>query len=184
MKVFLSHSVKDAEFVERLADALIAADFEPWLCEVDIEKSENIVAKIEEGLAQCDLALVVWSPDAATSNWTKEEWTSVLARQVAEQKIRLGIVLLREHPLPVVLQNKRHIDARSDQGTGLRETVKWLQPYIEFSHVSKSFDRPVLADYSFELYENETLAILGSPGSGKSLILRLIMGFEQSDSGE
>ena len=39
MKVFLSHSTKDKEFVQRLADALIGADFEPWLCEVDIEKN-------------------------------------------------------------------------------------------------------------------------------------------------
>jgi len=68
MKVFLSHSTKDQEFVRRLADALTSADFIPWFCEVDIEKNENFVARIEEGLTQCDLALVVWSPDAATSN--------------------------------------------------------------------------------------------------------------------
>jgi hypothetical protein len=112
MKVFLSHSTKDKEFVQRLADALIGADFTPWLCEVDIEKNENFVAKIEQGLTECDVALVVWSPDAAKSEWTKEEWTSVLARQVAEQRIRLGIVLLRECPLPELLRTKNYIDAR------------------------------------------------------------------------
>jgi hypothetical protein len=93
----------------------------------DIGTNENFVAKIEEGLAQCDVSLVVWSPDSATSVWTKEEWTSVLARQVAEQRIRLGIVLLRECPLPELLRTKNYIDARSDQGAGLRKTVKWLK---------------------------------------------------------
>jgi TIR domain len=88
MKVFLSHSTKDKGFVQRLADALAGADFTPWLCEMDIEKNENLVSEIEKGLTECDVALVVWSPDAAKSEWTKEEWTSVLARQVAEQKIR------------------------------------------------------------------------------------------------
>jgi TIR domain len=127
MKVFLSHSTKDKEFVRRLADALTGAHFTPWLCEVDIEKNENFVAKIEQGLAECDVALVVWLPDAAKSDWTKEEWTSVLARQVAEQKIRLGIVLLRECPLPELLRTKNYIDARGDQGVGLRETVNWLK---------------------------------------------------------
>jgi hypothetical protein len=127
MTVFLSHSTKDKEFVQRLADALIDAGFEPWLCEVDIDPGENFVGKIDDGLARCDVALVVWSPDAATSNWTKEEWTSVLARQVAEQKIRLGIILLREHPLPQLLRTKNYIDARSDQTAGLSETVKWLK---------------------------------------------------------
>jgi len=58
MKVFLSHSTKDKEFVQRLADALTDADFEPWLCEVDIEKNENFEAKIEQGLTECDVALV------------------------------------------------------------------------------------------------------------------------------
>src|SRR5580658_4846253 len=127
MKVFLSHSTKDKEFVQRLADALIGAGFAPWLYEVDIENSENFVARIEDGLAQCDVALAVWSPDAASSNWIREEWTSVLARQVAEQKIRLGIVLLREHPLPQLLRTKNYIDARSDQAAALRETVRWLK---------------------------------------------------------
>jgi len=37
MKVFLSHSTKDKEFVQRLADALTGAGFTPWLCEVDID---------------------------------------------------------------------------------------------------------------------------------------------------
>jgi hypothetical protein len=127
MKVFLSHSTKDKEFVQRLAAALTSAGFTPWLCEVDIERGENFVGRIEEGLTRCDIALVVWSPDAATSSWTKEEWTSVLARQVAEQKIRLGIVFLRECPLPELLRNKNYIDARSDKEAGIREAVEWLK---------------------------------------------------------
>ena len=52
MKVFLSHSTKDKEFVLRLAAALEDADFKPWLCEVDIDRGENFVAKINEGLWQ------------------------------------------------------------------------------------------------------------------------------------
>jgi hypothetical protein len=74
MKVFLSHSTKDKQFVEQLAAAIIGAGFEdPWLCEVDVEKNDNFVAEIEKGLTACDVALVIWSPDAAKSNWTTEE---------------------------------------------------------------------------------------------------------------
>jgi TIR domain-containing protein len=65
MKVFLSHSTKDKEFVQRLALVLEGAGFEPWQCEVGIEKNENFVAKIDQGLAEYDVALLVWSPDAA-----------------------------------------------------------------------------------------------------------------------
>jgi hypothetical protein len=41
MKVFLSHSTTDRDFVQRLADALTDADFTPWLCEVDTEKKRR-----------------------------------------------------------------------------------------------------------------------------------------------
>src|SRR5450755_1844252 len=127
MKVFLSHSTKDADFVKQLAAAIIGAGFEdPWLCEVDVEKNDNFVAEIEKGLTACDVALVIWSPDAAKSNWSTEEWTSVLSRQVKEQRVRLGIVMLRDCPLPELLRTKNYISAQRDQQAGLRETIAWL----------------------------------------------------------
>ena len=58
MKVFLSHSTKDKQFVEALADELKTEKIESWLCEVDIEFGENFVAKIEEGLRDADLAVL------------------------------------------------------------------------------------------------------------------------------
>src|SRR5271165_2337224 len=82
MKVFLSHSTKDKQFVQALAAELETEKIEPWLCEVDIEFGENFVAKIEEGLGDADLAVLFWSPEAARSDWTRLEWTSVPAREI------------------------------------------------------------------------------------------------------
>jgi len=110
-----------------LADALAGCDFAPWLCEVDIDRGENFVAKINEGLAQSDLALLVWSPDAAKSSWTEQEWTSLLAQQVEEHKVRLGIILLRDHPLPPLLRTSNRIEARCDHASAIRETLDWLK---------------------------------------------------------
>ena len=58
MKVFLSHSTKDKQFVKTLAAELEAEKIEPWLCEVDIELGQNFVAKIEEGLRDADLTVL------------------------------------------------------------------------------------------------------------------------------
>ena len=59
-----------------------------------------------------------------------------------------------------------------------------LGPVIEFSNVSISFnDRPVLEDVSFSVDRGETLCILGRSGVGKSVSLRLLMGFLKPDSG-
>lgn len=56
-------------------------------------------------------------------------------------------------------------------------------PYIEFQHVSKTFDRPVLVDCNFHVNAGETLAIIGRSGVGKSVSLSHIMGFLKPDSG-
>ena len=55
--------------------------------------------------------------------------------------------------------------------------------YIEFRHVYKTFDRPVLVDSNFHINAGETVAIIGRSGVGKSVTLAHIMGFLKPDSG-
>jgi phospholipid/cholesterol/gamma-HCH transport system ATP-binding protein len=57
-------------------------------------------------------------------------------------------------------------------------------PLIEFKNVSIAFgDRQVLDDVSFTVRRGETLCILGRSGVGKSVTLRLLMGFLEADAG-
>jgi phospholipid/cholesterol/gamma-HCH transport system ATP-binding protein len=55
--------------------------------------------------------------------------------------------------------------------------------YIEFRHVNKTFDKPVLVDSNFHVDAGETVAIIGRSGVGKSVTLSHIMGFLKPDSG-
>lgn len=55
--------------------------------------------------------------------------------------------------------------------------------YIEFRQVTKTFDRPVLVDCSFQIDAGETIAIIGRSGVGKSVTLSHIMGFHKPTSG-
>ncbi|HEY1239264.1 MAG TPA: ATP-binding cassette domain-containing protein [Bryobacteraceae bacterium] len=55
--------------------------------------------------------------------------------------------------------------------------------YIEFQHVYKTFDHPVLVDSNFHVNPGETVAIIGRSGVGKSVTLSHIMGFLKPDSG-
>ena len=58
------------------------------------------------------------------------------------------------------------------------------EPIIAFSHVDISFDdRPVLEDLSFSMNRGQTLCILGRSGVGKSVALRMLMGFLKPDEG-
>jgi phospholipid/cholesterol/gamma-HCH transport system ATP-binding protein len=55
---------------------------------------------------------------------------------------------------------------------------------IEFRNVTKSFeDEAVLSNVSFKIRRGETKVILGVSGSGKSTILKLILGLIRPDSG-
>jgi phospholipid/cholesterol/gamma-HCH transport system ATP-binding protein len=59
-----------------------------------------------------------------------------------------------------------------------------VKPIIVFDDVSISFDgRAVLENVSFSVNRGETLCILGRSGVGKSVSLRLLMGFLKPDSG-
>ena len=56
---------------------------------------------------------------------------------------------------------------------------------IEFRGVYKQFDdEPVLKDVSFRIGPGETKIILGASGSGKSTILKLILGLIRPDEGQ
>jgi len=59
------------------------------------------------------------------------------------------------------------------------------QPAVLFDHVSLAFDeKVVLQDISFTLLPGHTKIILGASGSGKSTILKLILGLLKPDGGE
>lgn len=58
------------------------------------------------------------------------------------------------------------------------------QPYIEFQDISISFGQHRVLDHvSFRVMPGETVCILGRSGVGKSVCLRIAMGFLKPDSG-
>lgn len=57
-------------------------------------------------------------------------------------------------------------------------------PILKVEGLTKSFgDKLVHNGVSFELYENEILGLFGGSGTGKSVVLRSIIGLEQPDDG-
>jgi phospholipid/cholesterol/gamma-HCH transport system ATP-binding protein len=59
------------------------------------------------------------------------------------------------------------------------------EPAIVIDQITKSFgSQKVLDGVSFQVQRGETLAILGRSGTGKSVLLRIIVGLEPPDSGK
>lgn len=58
------------------------------------------------------------------------------------------------------------------------------EPLLEVCNISKSFgDLHVLDHISFEAFSGETLSILGKSGSGKSVLLKIVVGLLEPDHG-
>jgi phospholipid/cholesterol/gamma-HCH transport system ATP-binding protein len=75
-------------------------------------------------------------------------------------------------------------DAPDDQAR--REAIQrsgGQKAVIELSHVSLSFDTPILEDVSFAAHEGETIAVVGESGTGKSTALKLILRLLVPDRG-
>lgn len=61
-----------------------------------------------------------------------------------------------------------------------------IEPVLELKDVVKYYsgEKPVLDGVSFRMYRGDTRIIIGASGSGKSTILKLIMGLDKPDEGK
>ena len=108
----------------------------------------------------------------------------MLARQVTEQRMRLGIVMLREHPLPELLRTKNYIELRAATSRRpLRETIALAEaardgvkrlPRITARVSAPGFRRPrplISNSYATRCSGEPTVFLLhGEPGTGKSTL--------------
>jgi phospholipid/cholesterol/gamma-HCH transport system ATP-binding protein len=58
------------------------------------------------------------------------------------------------------------------------------QPELAIERISKSFgSQKVLSEFNLNVAHGETIAVLGRSGTGKSVLLRLLIGLQKPDSG-
>lgn len=79
------------------------------------------------------------------------------------------------------------LNAPNDIQDGMEDiVVNSKLPHIAFNHVSFSYNKQKynVEDISFELFEGQTLGIIGSTGSGKTTLVNLLMRFYDTTDGE
>ena len=73
-KVFVSHSSKDREFVEReIVSLLENHGIDTWYSTEDINTADEWHDRITSGLEACEWFLLVLSPNSIASEWVKDE---------------------------------------------------------------------------------------------------------------
>jgi hypothetical protein len=90
--VFVSHASEDKdEFVRPLANALIAAGLKVWFDEMTLRIGDSLRQKIDIGLANSRVGLVVLSPAFIKKGWTNYELDGIVTRSVSGEQVLLPI---------------------------------------------------------------------------------------------
>ena len=90
--VFVSHASEDKdEFVRPLANALIAAGLKVWFDEMTLRIGDSLRQKIDKGLANSRVGLVLLSPAFIKKGWTNYELDGIVTRSVSGEQVLLPI---------------------------------------------------------------------------------------------
>lgn len=90
--VFISHASEDKEdFVRPLATALVSKGLVVWYDEFTLRIGDSLRQKIDRGLANSRVGLVVLSPSFIAKGWTNYELDGIVTRTVSGEQILLPI---------------------------------------------------------------------------------------------
>jgi hypothetical protein len=90
--VFISHASEDKdEIVRSLAHALSAEGLGVWYDEFTLRIGDSLRQKIDKGLANSRVGLVVLSPAFLSKGWTNYELDGIVTRSVSGEQILLPI---------------------------------------------------------------------------------------------
>ena len=90
--VFISHASEDKdEFVRPLASALMQHGLNVWYDEMTLRIGDSLRQKIDRGLANSRVGLVILSPSFIKKGWTNYELDGIVTRAVSGDQVLLPI---------------------------------------------------------------------------------------------
>lgn len=90
--VFISHASEDKEeFVRPLANALMQYGLNVWYDEMTLRIGDSLRQKINKGLANSRVGLVILSPSLIKKGWTNYELDGIVTRSVSGEQVLLLI---------------------------------------------------------------------------------------------
>lgn len=109
-KIFLSHSHKDRHTATEIQILLETNGGETYLDQDKIQVADILPERIMEGINWCDIFLLIWSSNAARSNWVGNEWNTAY-----DLRKKIIPYSLDATPLPPVLQNLVYVEANDQE---------------------------------------------------------------------
>jgi hypothetical protein len=90
--VFISHASEDKDDIVRpLANALVAEGLTVWYDEFELKIGDSLRRKIDQGLANSRVGLVVLSPSFIGKGWTNYELDGIVTKAVTGEQVLLPV---------------------------------------------------------------------------------------------
>jgi hypothetical protein len=120
LKVFISHSHKDQESVDRIAARLEAEGHDVWMDRLQLKPGDNFQQKIQDGLSDADVLLVVLSENSFKSQWVQREFSMIaLQEEVSKRQQRIIPIKIDDVPVPSYIAHLYYLDFSQDFASGL-----------------------------------------------------------------
>ena len=103
-KVFCSHRSVDKPRVKEIATKLAAAGIDPWVDQWEIQPGDDIVAKINDGLASYDVGLIFLSKTSLESDWVTAEANTLTYQRIEDGKRVIPVMIDADAPVPPLLR--------------------------------------------------------------------------------
>lgn len=114
--IFLSHTIEDKPFVQRLKKSLVAHGVrEVWVDEAEIQIGDSLMKKIEAGIRSTRFFGVVLSPRSIQSKWVQRELEIAMHKEIGGEEVVVLPLLQERCKIPPFLQGKLYADFTTDE---------------------------------------------------------------------
>jgi tetratricopeptide (TPR) repeat protein len=108
-KVFCSHRSVDKPRVKEIAARLRSAGIDAWVDEWEIALGDDLVAKINQGLAEYDVGLLFLSKASMGSGWVTAEVSTLIHQMIVEGRSVIPVMLELDAPVPPLLKPRARV---------------------------------------------------------------------------
>lgn len=124
--IYVSHAGKDAPIATRLAEHLRNAGHDTKVDTLDLSLGDNVIAFINDGIANAHMVVILLSKNSADAKWQKLEIDSASWNEVAQGGGACIVVRLDDTSVPPILGPKVYGKLDIDSSDSLRNLVEAL----------------------------------------------------------
>lgn len=150
--IFVSYSTKDLPQVEILRQQLQDTPIKAFVAEHSVQPSEELAPKIAAAISECDLFVLLWSPNAKASDWVPQE----IGRATALKKSILPLILAADMELPGFLQGLKYLPIHTNPA----ESIAKAREIILEAYNAKQKHQNQLREQK-EKQDKDALALMG-----------------------